>query len=98
MNEDEKMFHIGIVMLVVMGVITVGLQVCYRVQNDERARVRRETVEVQQNIDKARVLFESQVRPESLRNMVDGVLGKSEFISFQKTIEIQNLPDRISEK
>ena len=96
MNEDIKMFHIGIVMLVLMGVITVGLQVCYRVQNDERARVRRETVRVQQDIDKAQILFESQIG--WLRNMVDGVLNKPEFISFQKTIEIQNLPDRISEK
>ena len=66
MNEDVKMFHIGIAMLIIMGVVTVGLQVCYRVQNDERARVRRETVQVQQDIDKAQIIAETRLQdPES---------------------------------
>ena len=95
MNEDEKMFHIGIVMLVVMSIVTVALQVCYRVQNDARRSVRQKMVQVQQDIAVAQANFSSYVRPEILRNLVTSTVPKAEVISFQKSVEIQNLPDRI---
>lgn len=95
MNEDEKMFHIGIAMLVVIGIITVALQVCYRVQNDARKNIRRKIVQIEQEIAVASANFASYVRPEILRNLVSSVVPKAEVISFNKTVEITNLPDRI---
>ena len=98
MNEDEKMFRIGVIMLVVMVAFNVALQVCYRAQNDERKRVRRDIVQTQQEIAVAQAKFASQVRPESLRNLVSGAVPRAEVISFHKSVEIQDLPDRIVEK
>lgn len=95
MSEDEKMFRIGIGMLVVMVVGTVALQVCYRAQNRERERVRREIVQTQQDIAVAQAKFASLVRPESLRNLVSGTVQHAEVISFHKSVEIGELPDRI---
>ena len=95
MNEDEKMFHIGIVMLVIMGVVTVALQVCYRVQNNARKSVRQEIVQTEQKIAAASANFASYVRPEILRNLVSAVTPKAEVISFHKSVEIKDLPDRI---
>lgn len=95
MNEDEKMFHIGIAMLVIVGVITVGLQVCYRVQNNARRNVRQEIVQTEQEIAVASANFAAYVRPEILRNLVTSSVPKAEVISFNKSVEITDLPDRI---
>jgi hypothetical protein len=98
MNEDTKMFHIGIVMLVIMGIVTVALQVCYRVQSNARKNVRREIIQTQQEYAVAQANFASYVRPEILRNLVISTLPKTEIISFHKSVEIQELPDRITNK
>ena len=98
MNQDEKMFRIGVIMVVVMVAINVALQVCYRAQNSERKRVRRDIVQTQQDIAVAQAKFASLVRPESLRNLVSGVVPRAEVISFNKSIEIRDLPNRITEK
>lgn len=95
MSEDEKMFRIGIGMLIAMVVVTVALQVCYRAQNRERGRVRREIIQTQQDIAVAQAKFASLVRPESLRNLVSGAVPRAEVISFHKSVEIGELPDRI---
>ncbi|MBO4745807.1 MAG: hypothetical protein J5613_01920 [Alphaproteobacteria bacterium] len=95
MNEDEKMFHIGIVMLVVMSILTVALQVCYRVQNDVRRNVHHKIVQTQQDIAVAQANFAAYVRPEILQNSVKKDTPNAEGISFHKSVEIQNLPDRI---
>lgn len=98
MNQDEKMFRIGVIMTIVMFTVTVALQVCYRAQNSERKRVRRDIVQTQQDIAIAQAKFASLVRPESLRNLVSGVVPQAEVISFNKSVEIRDLPDRITEK
>ena len=99
MNEDERMFHIGVAMLVIMGIVTVALQVCYRTQNRERRSVREQIQERQQDIALAETEFASYVRPESLRNLIDtNGFSKVEPISFNKSVEIQELPDRIDAK
>ncbi len=98
MNEDEKMFRVGVVMVVIMVAINVALQVCYRAQNNERKPVRRDIVQTQQDIAVAQAKFASLVRPESLRNLVSGVAPRAEEISFNKSVEILDLPDKITEK
>lgn len=98
MNEDEKMFHIGIAMFVIMFVIMVALQVCYRVQNDARRSVRQKIVQTQQDFAVAQADFSSYVRPEVLRNLVTSAVPKAEVISFHKSVEIQELPDRIENR
>jgi len=98
MNPEEKMFRIGVIMAFAMVAINVALQVCYRAQNSERKRVRRDIVQTQQDIAVAQAKFASLVRPESLRNLVSGVVPRAEVISFNKSVEIRNLPDRMTEK
>ena len=83
--------------MVLMIIVTVGLQVCYRTQNNERKRVRGQIVQTQQKIADKQARFAAQVSPESLRNLVSGVLPKAEVISFHKSVEIQDLPDRIKD-
>lgn len=99
MNEEEKMFRIGSAMLILVIAITVALQVCYRTQNKERWRVREKIRDIQQDIALAQTEFAKLVRPESLRNAIDiSGLSKVEPISFNKSVEIQELPDRIDVK
>ena len=96
MNEEEKMFRIGSAMLILVVALTVALQVCYRTQNRERRDVRRMIRETQQDIALAQTEFAMLVRPENLRNAMDiSGLSKVEAISFNKSVEIQELPDRI---
>ena len=99
MNEEEKMFRIGSAMLIWVVALTVALQVCYRTQNRERRDVRRMIRETQQDIALAQTDFAMLVRPENLRNAMDiSGLSKVEAISFNKSVEIQELPDRIDNK
>jgi hypothetical protein len=97
MNEEERMFRIGSAMLILVVAITVALQVCYRTQNKERWRVRESIRDVQQDIALKQTEFAKLVRPENLRNSIEiSGLGKVEAVSFNKTVEIQDLPDRIN--
>ena len=94
MHDDEKMFHIGAWSIGVVMMLSVTLQVGFRTQNRQINRVRRDIVETQQKIAVAEANFASLVRPEVLRNMVVSILPKVEGISFQKSVTIDDLPNR----
>ena len=80
MNEDEKMFQIGIWSLIIMAVLTVILQVCYRTQNRVLNRVRADIVQTKQNIAIAETDFAAYVRPEILGSVVKLIIPKAEKI------------------
>ncbi len=94
MHDDEKMFHIGAWSIGIVMMLSVTLQVGFRTQNRQINRVRRDIVETQQKIAVAEANFASQVRPEVLRNTVEIIVGKVEAISFQKSVTIDDLPNR----
>lgn len=94
MNQDEKMFQIGMWALGAVLVLSVGLQVCYRTQNRSRNRVRADIVRTQQEYAALQANFASYVRPEILRNLVVSIAPKSEVISFHKAVSIDELPFR----
>lgn len=98
MNEDKKMFHIGLWAWLLVFMLTVILQVCYRTQNNALNRVRRETVQTQQDIAVAQANFASYVRPEILRNLVYSVYPNAEAISFHKLVSVYDLPVRAEPK
>ena len=94
MNEDEKMFQLGIWTLIIVAVLTVILQVCYRTQNRVLNRVRADVIQTKQNIAVAETDFAAYVRPEILGSVVKLVNPKSETVGFQKNISINDLPER----
>ncbi len=94
MNEDEKMFQIGIWTFAIVAVLAVLLQVCYRTQNRVLNRVRTEIIQTKQSIAVAETDFAAYVRPEILGSVVKLVNPKSETVGFQKNISINDLPER----
>ena len=70
MNEDEKMFQIGVWSLIIVAVFAVILQVCYRTQNRVLNRVRADIIQTKQNIAVAKTDFAAYVRPEILGSVV----------------------------
>ena len=94
MNEDEKMFQIGVWSLIIVAVLTVILQVCYRTQNRVLNRVRADIVQTKQNIAVAETDFAAYVRPEILGSVVKLINPKAETVGFQKNISINELPER----
>ncbi len=94
LSEDEKMFQIGLWSLGVVLLLTSSLQVCYRTQNRARNRIRAEIVHIQQEYAANQANFASYVRPEILRNLVVSIAPKSEVISFNKSVAIEQLPMR----
>ncbi len=94
MNEDEKMFHIGIGAFMIMVVLTVMLQVCYRTQNRVLNHVRADIVQKKQSIAVAETDFAAYLRPEILGSVVKLINPKSETVGFQKSISINELPER----
>lgn len=94
MNEDERMFQIGVWSLGAIILLTTTLQVCYRTQNKARRHVRDEIVQTQQQIAARQANFASYVRPEILRNLVDNIPPHPEVISFHKSVSVDDLPMR----
>lgn len=94
MSDDEKMLHIGYWSIGVVFFLTVVLSAMSRTQNREINHVRRSIVKTQQEIALAEAQFASYVRPESLRNMVVTIQPKSEVVSFNKSVAIENLENR----
>lgn len=93
-DESEKMFNWGLGLVFAALMLTAVLQVCFRVQDKTRANVRAEIVKTQQDIAVASANFAAYVRPEILRNMVFGINPKSEVVSFNKSIAINDIPIR----
>ncbi len=94
MNDDEKMFQIGAWALGIVLLLTVVLQVSFRTQNRQINRVRRDIVQTQQKVAVAQASFASFVRPEILRSMVTTIAPKTEVISFNKSIAINDLKEK----
>lgn len=97
MDESEKMFHWGLLLAGGVLMLTAVLQVCYRVQDKTRARVRADIVKTQQETAVAAANFASYVRPEILRNLVTTIHPRIEVISFNKSVTIDELPNRIED-
>lgn len=91
MQDDEKMFQIGVWSVGVVLLISVILQVAFRTQNRQLNRVRREIVATQQQIAVAEANFASYVRPEILRNLVVSIAPKSEVVSFKKSVVVNEI-------
>ncbi|MDR1337597.1 MAG: hypothetical protein LBJ73_01035 [Rickettsiales bacterium] len=91
-DESEQMFHWGLGLAMAVLMLTAGLQVCYRVQDKTRARIRAEIVKTQQETSAAAANFASFVRPEILRNLVTSIYPKAEVVSFKKSVAIDELP------
>lgn len=91
MQDDEKMFQIGVWSVGVVLLMSVILQVAFRTQNRQLNRVRREIVATQQQIAVAEANFASYVRPEILRNLVVSIVPKSEVVSFNKSVAVNEI-------
>lgn len=94
MNEDEKMLQIGIWSVIIMAVLVVILQVCYRTQNRVLNHIRADIIQTKQNIAVAETDFAAYVRPEILGSVVKLINPKSETVGFQKSVTINELPER----
>ncbi len=94
MNEDEKMFRIGIWAVVIAFVLTVLLQVCYRTQNRVLNHVRHDIVQTKQAIAVAETDFAAYLRPEVLGSIVKMISPGVETVGFQKNIALDDLPER----
>lgn len=94
MNEDEKMYRIGIAAIVAAVVMTVVLQVCYRTQNRVLNSVRKEIAVTNQQIAISETKFAEYVLPGNLRDRVTTNTPRAETIGFHKNITIDELENR----
>jgi len=93
MREDEKMLHIGVVSFIsIFFVLTPILGVCYRVQNRNLNHVNAEIKTTKQNIAALETDFARLRSSELLRNSVFGVMPKAEMVTFNKTINVEDIP------
>lgn len=92
MQDDVKMFNLGIIMSVGLMCLIVFLQVCYREQNKNLRSVRANMENVQQEIAKEETKFSALSSGDLLRGSVVGINPKAETVSFSKTIHIDEIP------
>lgn len=94
MNDDEKMFQIGVWSLCVVLFLTVLLQVAFRTQDRQLRSVRNDIVKTQQEIAMKQTKFASLISLENLRNVVSMVLPKTETVNYAKSVDVYELKDR----
>ncbi len=92
MHDDEKMFNIGTIMLMVVVFLIMFLQVCYRVQNSNLKSIRQSMDETRHEYSIADTRFSALKSADSLRGSVVGVNPKAETVSFSKTVHIDDIP------
>lgn len=92
MKDDERIFRLGISMVVAMFVIGVSLQVFFRAQSRQLARTNASIVRVQQETAQAQARLATLVRPEILRSLISEIYPKFESIGFKKNINVTDIP------
>lgn len=92
MRDDEKMFNLGVAMLVGIVCVIVFLQVCYREQNNNLKSIRRSTDVAKQEYAVAETKFSALSSADSLRGSVVEIVQKPEIVSFSKTVHINDIP------
>jgi len=94
MNNDERIFKIGIGMVAAMFIIGVSLQVFYRAQNRAMTKINAAIVHAQQETAQAQAQLSELVRPEVLRSVIFGIYPRFESIGFKKNINATDIPMR----
>ncbi len=92
MRDDEKMFNIGMAMILVVIAVIQILQVCYREQNNNLKSVRRVMVNVRHEYSIAQTRFSALSSADSLRSSVIGANPKAEVVAYSKTVHINDIP------
>ena len=92
MQDDQKMFNIGLGMMAVVVCLAAVLQVCYRQQNISIKKVRNAIETTQHELEIAETKFSALSSSESLRNSVSITNPKAEVVSFSKTVHIDEIP------
>ena len=92
MQDDEKMFNIGVTMVVSIVCLIAFLQVCYRVQENNLKSVQRSLETTKQEYDIAGTKFSALSSAGLLRASVAEINPKMETVSFSKTIHIDDIP------
>jgi len=92
MHDDEKMWNIGVTMVVFVVCLIAFLQVCYRVQDNNLKSVRKEMENTKQEYDIAGTKFSALSSAGLLRASVAEINPKAETVSFSKTVRIEDIP------
>lgn len=94
MNEEQKMFKIGVWALAGCVFVMVALQVANRIQRRTLNYTNAEIVKTQQQIAVSQAKFESMINAEYLQNSVMAVVPRVETIGFKKYTDVDDLPLR----
>jgi len=94
MNEEQRMFRIGVCALVGVMFLIVLLQVCYRTQHKSLKYTNEAIVETQKKIAVAQANFETLTNSGVLLSAVSMVVPNVEIIGFKKYTNIEDLPLR----
>jgi hypothetical protein len=94
MRDDEKMFQLGIGLMVIVFLAIAVLQVSFRTQERARARTKLQIVRTQQEIAEKRAQLAGLMRPENLRSIVSEMFPRFETIGFRKNINANEIPIR----
>ena len=92
MRDDEKMFNIGVAMLLGVVFMIVFLQVCFRVQNNNLKVVRHDMETTQQALDISGTKLTGLMAADKLRSSVVETNKRAEIVSFSKTVHIDDIP------
>lgn len=92
MRDDEKMFNLGLCMLIGVVCLIAFLQVCYRVQNNNLEYVRSAMDDTKYDFATAETKFSNLSSGDSLRRVVTETHPNITTVSYSKTVHIDSIP------
>lgn len=91
MRDDTRLYRLGWIMLIIVGLLMAALSICYEAQRREMNSVHRKLQTVNKEISDAEHKFEDSVN-KSVRNLVKTMNPKAENVSFKKTVNVEDIP------
>ncbi|MCQ2562222.1 MAG: hypothetical protein MJ158_01225 [Alphaproteobacteria bacterium] len=92
MREDDKMWCIGLMSLILVFVLSSFIQVCHRIQNKTLSDIHAEREIVRRDYSKADELYTQYSSAEYLRTAIINRNPKAEHVNFEKKINIKDIP------
>ena len=91
MRDDTRLYRLGWIMLIIVGLLMAALSICYEDQRREINSVHTKLQNINKEIADTEHKFEDSVN-KSVRSLVKEMHPKAENVSFKKTINIEDIP------
>ena len=92
MRDDTRLYRLGWIMLIIVGLLMAALSICYRVQRKTYSSLEIESKKIKKEITEITNDITSYTNDANLRRAVKDLNKKAEYITPKQQISINDIP------